>query len=152
MAQLFSLGVITRFMKYHTPLITAALLASLIIGCSKHSPPSSPKGADLGVVEVSDGSTNRIDMGGGRVCIIKSLILKDSMLKDATIDGKTATTGQKDALLKSQKAILMISVEEKDSNGVPRVIFSDSSSASAGQAIGLSDGVTSIRLTPHFKP
>jgi hypothetical protein len=138
-------------MKVHTPLITAALFASLLTGCSKHSP-ASLKGADLGIVEVSDGSTNRIDMGGGRVCVITSLMLKDSMVKDATIDGKEATSGQKDALLKGQNAILTISVEEKDSNGFPRVIFSDSSSASSGQTIGLSDGVTSIRLTPHFKP
>jgi hypothetical protein len=139
-------------MKYHIPLITAALLASLIIGCSKHSPPTSPKVADLGVVEVSDGSTNRIDMGGGRVCVIKSLMIKDSMLKDATIDGKKATIGQKNALFKDQKVVLMISVEEKDSSGTTRVLFSDNSSASSDQTIGLSDGVTSIRLTPHFKP
>jgi hypothetical protein len=141
-------------MKYHIPHITAALLALLLIGCSKHSPPAAPanpKVADLGVVEVSDGSTNRIDMGGGRVCVITSLMLKDSMLNDATIDGKKANTSQKDALLKGQKAILMIGVEEKDSNGVTRVVFSDTSSASSGQTIGLSDGVTSIRLTPHFK-
>jgi len=137
-------------MKYHTPLITAALLASLLVGCSKH-PPAAPKVTNLGVVEVSDGSTNRIDMGGGRVCIIKSLILKDSMLKDATIDGKTATTSQKDALLKDQKVILMISVEEKDSSGVTRVIFSDNSSASSDQTVGFSDGVTSISLKPHIK-
>ncbi len=137
-------------MKYHIPLITATLLASLLTGCSKH-PPAAPKVTDLGVVEVSDGSTNRIDMGGGRVCVIKSLILKDSMLKDATIGGKTATTSQKYALLKDQKVILIISVEEKDSSGVTRVIFSDNSSVSSDQTVGFSDGVTSISLKPHIK-
>ena len=69
----------SHFMKYRTPLITAALLASLFTGCSKHSPSAAtdPKVGALGVVEVTDGVQSRHDLGGGRVCLITPAIRKD---------------------------------------------------------------------------
>jgi len=70
-AQLFSLGGI-HFMKHQSSLLlVAALLMSLFTGCSKHSPPTS-KAVDVGAVEVSNGSTNRTDMGRDRVHLLFS--------------------------------------------------------------------------------
>src|ERR1035437_6724078 len=72
----------SHFMKYHTPLIIAALLASLFTGCSKHSPSAAAgsKVTALGVVEVSDGVQSRHDLGGGRVCLITPAIRKDGSI------------------------------------------------------------------------
>ena len=140
MAQLFSLGVMPRFMKYHTSLITAALLASLFTGCSKH-PPAAPKVTNLGVVEVSDGSTNRIDIGGGKVCVVKSFILKD---QKATVDGK-------EIVLKGQKVALMIDIEQTDASGVVHTTPGSNLMASPDQTVGFSDGAISISLKPHIK-
>ena len=127
-------------MKYHTPLITAALLASLITGCSKHSP-AAVKVTDLGVVEVSDGETSRRDLGDGRVCIINSTILKDPKV---TID-------HKDTILKGQRIALIMTIEEKDANGNSRTLPGANFMASPDQTIGFSDGVVSVSLKPHIK-
>jgi hypothetical protein len=134
----------SRFMKTRTSLIIVALLPTLIAGCSKHSPtatPSSPKVADLGVVEVSDGGTNRVTRDG-RTFVVRSFILKDQKV---TIDGK-------ETVLKGQKIALMISTEQTDSHGVTQLSPEQNILASPGQTVGISDGVTSISITPQIKP
>src|SRR5665647_1209976 len=63
-------------MNKYTPLIVAALLASLFAGCSKHSPvATSLKATNLGVVEISSGTQIRHDLGGGNVCVITPTVI-----------------------------------------------------------------------------
>jgi hypothetical protein len=133
-------------MRYHTPLIIATLLVSLLTGCSKHPAAAVPwtKYTDLGVVQVSDGGTNRVDMGGGRVCIVRSFTIKDGA-KLKTSEGKEETN-------KGQKIALMLTVEQTDSSGVTRELTSGNLMPSPGQTVGFSDGAISIKLTPHLKP
>jgi hypothetical protein len=133
-------------MKYHTPLIIAALLVSLLAGCSKHPRAAVPwaQYTDLGIVDVSDGGTNRVDMGGGRVCIVRSFIVKDGA-KLKTSEGKEETN-------KGQKIILMLTVEQTDSSGATRQLTSMNLMPSPDQTVGFSDGAINIKLTPHLKP
>jgi len=132
-------------MKSLALVITAALL-SLLSACSKHPHAATPwaQYTDLGVVEVSDGGTNRVDMGSGRVCVVRSFIVKDGA-KLKTSEGKEETN-------KGQKIALMLSVEQTDSNGVTRQLTSENSLCSPDQTIGFSDGDIKIKLTPHLKP
>jgi hypothetical protein len=128
-------------MKNRTSLIIVALLTSLVAGCSKHSPPA-PKVADLGVVEVADGGTNRVTSSDGRVFVVRSMILKD----------QKATVGGKETVLKGQTIVLMISQEQTDSHGVTHLTQEQNIGATPGQTVGISDGVTSISITPRIKP
>jgi hypothetical protein len=128
-------------MKNRTTLIIAALLISILVGCSKHSPPA-PKVSDLGVVEVTDGGTNRITSSDGKVFIVRSLILKD---QKGTVDGK-------ETVLKGVAIALMISHEQTDSHGVTKLSPEWNIGATPGQTVGMSDGVTSISITPTIKP
>ena len=130
-------------MKARTSLIVAALLASVAFGCSKHSPPPA-KIADLGVVEVSNGATNRIVATGGRVFVVTSVILTN---QEVTINGQKT-------ILKGQKIALMISTEQTDSHGVTRLSPPQNVMASPGQTVGLSDTATGLgfRITPKIKP
>jgi len=128
-------------MKNRTSLIVAALLTSLIAGCSKHSPPA-PKVADLGVVEVTDGGTNRVTCGDGRVFVVRSMILKD---QKAMVNGK-------ETVLTGQTIVLMVSQEQTDSHGVTHLTPEQTIGATPGQTVGISDGVTSISITPKIKP
>ena len=71
-------------MKYHTPLITAALFASLLTGCSKHSSvvaTPSVTYTNLGVVEVSDGIPIRHALGDGRAYILTPTVFKDGRIE-----------------------------------------------------------------------
>jgi hypothetical protein len=133
-------------MKNITPLIITVLLVSLLAGCSKHPAATGPwaKYTDLGVVQVSDGGTNRVDMGGGRVCVVRSFIVKDGA-KLRTSEGKEETN-------KGQKIILMLTVEQTDSSGVTRQLASMNLMPSPDQTVGFSSGAISIKLTPHLKP
>ena len=128
-------------MKNRTSLIVAALLTLLVAGCSKHSPPA-PQVADLGVVEVTNGSTNRVTSSDGRVFVVRSMILKD---QKAMVDGK-------ETILKGTNIVLMISQEHTDSHGVTRLSDAQNVGATPGQTVGISDGVTSISITPKIKP
>jgi hypothetical protein len=128
-------------MKNRTSLIVAALLTLLVAGCSKHSPPA-PKVADLGVVEVTDGGTNRITSSDGKVFIVRSMILRDQKV---TINGQ-------ETVLKGEKIGLMISTEQTDAHGVTQLSPAQNIMASPGQTVGISDGVTSISITPKIKP
>jgi hypothetical protein len=75
-------------MKNNTPLIIAALLASLFTGCSKHSevleapylklttPMSAhPQTTDFGTVEVADGVSSSHVLADGRSCVLTPTIL-----------------------------------------------------------------------------
>jgi hypothetical protein len=133
-------------MKHHTSLIIAALLISVFAGCSKRPAAAVPwaKYTDLGVVQVSDGGTNRVDMGSGRFCVVRSFIVKDGA-KLRTSEGKEETN-------KGQKIILMLTVEQTDSSGVIRQLASMNLMPSPDQTVGFSDGAIHIKLTPHLKP
>ena|ERR1035437_722267 len=128
-------------MKNRTLFIIVALLTSMLAGCSKHSPPA-PKVADLGVVEVTDGGTNRVTASDGKVFIVRSIILKDQKV---TINGQ-------ETVLKGEKIGLMISTEQTDAHGVIQLSPAQNIMASPGQTVGISDGVTSISITPKIKP
>jgi len=129
-------------MKYYIPLVTAALLASLLTGCSKHRP-AAPKVTDLGVIEVSDGSTNRLDMGDGRVCVVRSFILKDPKVM----------IGEKETTIKGQRVAMTINIEQPDSVGVTRILSSVNVMGLPDQQVGFADGNAglSVSLKPHIK-
>ena len=127
-------------MKNRTSFVIVALLASMFAGCSKHSPPA-PKVADLGVVEVTNGGTNRVASEDGRVFVVKSLILKDQKVM---ADGK-------ETILKGQTIVLMISQEQTDSHGVTHLSQEQGIGATPGQTVGVSDGIVRIRITPKIK-
>ena len=124
--------------------MAAVLLAVSFTSCSKHplTPAASPKVADLGVVEVSDGATNRVTSKDGRVFVVRSFIFTD---QKATIDGK-------ETILKGQTIVLMISQEQTDSHGVTRRSPELNLGAKPGQTVGVSDGVVSVSITPQIKP
>ena len=124
-------------MKHRLALVNAAFMALLFTGCFKHShsATTNPKLTNLGVVEVSDGGTNRIDLGNGKVCVIKS-ILSQSFIPPELND----------------KVLLIISVEQTDSSGVTRHLYDQNlMSTFAGQTVGFSENDFGILLTPHIK-
>jgi nitrous oxide reductase len=129
-------------MKNCTSFIVVTLLASLVVGCSNHSS-SAPKVADLGVVEVTNGGTNRVTSEDGRIFVVRSLVVKDQKVKN--------TADDKDTILKGQTIILMISQEQTDSHGVTHLSQEQGIGATPGQTVGVSDGVVSIRITPKIK-
>jgi hypothetical protein len=63
-------------MKYHTSLITAALFASLLTGCSKHSQTAVvQKITDFGIIAVSNGIPSSHILADGRVCVMTPTVL-----------------------------------------------------------------------------
>jgi hypothetical protein len=63
-------------MTYRTSLIAGALLASLVIGCSKHSQTAAaPKFTDFGTIEVADGKSSSHVLADGRTCVLTPTIL-----------------------------------------------------------------------------
>jgi hypothetical protein len=110
-------------MKYHTPLIFAALLALLFTGCSKH-----PTVANLGVVEISDGIPTYQDLGGTRACVITPTVLKSNMVR------------------------LAITIQATNSAGVVQTVATTSVDIEAGKPRQISIGDNfDIRLTPQIK-
>jgi hypothetical protein len=130
----------SRFMHTRTSVVFAALLTLLVASCSRNSPPA-PRVADLGVVEVTNGGTNRITCSDGRVFVVRSLILIDQQ----------AWEGGKSTILKGTNIVLMISQEQVDSRGVTRLSDEQNVGAKPGQAVGISDGITHVRITPKIK-
>jgi hypothetical protein len=115
-------------MKYHTPLITAALLVSLFTGCSKHSPSAtSPKVTDLGIVEFSNGTPVRHDLDGGKVFVINPTVITNG-----------STT----------QVMLAMTIEQPDSTKLacPKVV------SFVGQPVECRVGDIDIRLTIGIKP
>jgi hypothetical protein len=122
-------------MKYHTPLITAALFASLLTGCSKHpSPPAAIPGAvDFGVVQVSTTGTNHFDydLGSNQFCVIRSFVTAD------------------------QRVVSSAAIELRGSQvrgGVQALITFDPRTNSPDQAVEFSNGYYDIKVQPHIKP
>jgi hypothetical protein len=75
-------------MKIHTHImVSAALLGSLVVGCSKH-----PQLADLGIVKVSAGTAYR-DLGGSRACVITLTMLESNMVRLAITIEATNSAG-----------------------------------------------------------
>ena len=115
-------------MKYHTWLIIAAMVVVTFTGCSKHSPSATtPKVADLGVVEFSDKTPFRHDLDGGRVCVITP-----------TMIGSGST----------RQVMLATTIEQPDSTKLacPKVV------AFAGSPVEIRVGDTDIHLTIGVKP
>ena len=128
----------SHFMKYHTPLITAALFASLLTGCSKHppAPAAGQKVVDFGVVEVSSSGTNHFDfdLGSNQVCIVRSFIIKQP-------------TGEQ--MVVSSAEIAMNLHDGKDH----MLVSSNPQTNSLGHQIVVFDnGAVLMRLEPHLKP
>ena len=118
----------SHFMSYRTPLITAALLVSLLTGCSKHSPAATnPKVTDLGVVEFSDRTPIRHDLDGGKVCVITPTMI---------------TNGS------TRQVMLATTIEQPDSTKLacPRIV------AFAGSPVEIRVGDIDIHLTIGVKP
>jgi len=69
-------------MKYHTPLIAAALVASLFTGCSKHSPSAAakPEVRYLGEVELSTNTPTHATIYATNDCTITASPLPDGGL------------------------------------------------------------------------
>ena len=126
----------------HNEFIIVALLAWMLVGCYNHSSPA-PKVADLGVVEVTNGGTNRVSSEDGRIFVVRSLVVKDQKVRN-TADGK-------ETILKGQTILLMISQEQTDSHGITHLSQEQGIGAKPGQTVGVSDGVVSIRITPRIK-
>jgi hypothetical protein len=111
-------------MKTHIPLITAALLASIFTGCSKH-----PQVVDLGLVKVSAGRPAYQDLGGNRACVITPTMLESNLVRlDITIQATNSIGGV------DRVAETMVDVPV----GKPRLI-------SIGHSFDL-------RLTPQVEP
>ena len=115
-------------MKYHTPLITAALLALLFTGCSKHPPAAtSPQVIDLGVVKISDGTPIRRVLREGEFCVITP----------------TVTTNGSARFVKMGMTIERLHSTKLE---CPQVV------AVAGQPVEFKVGDVDIRLTTELKP
>ena len=69
MAQLFSLGIVSHFMRISHFIIGAALTAAFVIGCKRSSPAHLPAGSkDLGVIEFTEDTPRQFSLGGGKGC------------------------------------------------------------------------------------
>ena len=111
-------------MKTHTPLIIAALLASIFTGCSKH-----PQVADLGIVKISAGTPAYQDLGGSRACVITPTMLESNMVR------------------------LAITIQATNSAGVVERVATTSVDVPVGKPRSISIGDNfDIRLTPQVAP
>ena len=120
-----TVGIVRMSMKSKLSLITAALLASLFIGCSKQ--PSVPqKITELGVIEVSDGATSRHNLGSGRVLVVTTTFIH------------------------SDRVMLALSVETVDATGTTNKVTAQVTTT-PDQATTFSLGDTDFSLTPHLK-
>jgi Flp pilus assembly secretin CpaC len=121
----------SHFMKNCTPLIIAALLVSLFIGCSKHSPtatPANPNVTDLGVVEVSDGIPIYHDLGGSKACVISPTVFRNGSVK------------------------LSFTIQQTNSAGVVETLATPSVQNMSGSPMHVYVGGISISVTPKIKP
>lgn len=79
-------GVMPRFMKRHTLLVVATLIALLPLGCSKDT----PKITNIGVVELSVGKASRHVLADGRELILTPI----SVSTDGTVDMVASFAGK----------------------------------------------------------
>jgi hypothetical protein len=112
------------FMKIHTHvMMSAALLGSLIVGCSKH-----PQVADLGIVNVSAGTAYH-DLGDSRACVITPTMLESNMVR------------------------LAITIQATNSAGLVGRVATTRADVSVGKPWQISIGDNfDIRLTPQVDP
>jgi RNA polymerase sigma factor (sigma-70 family) len=101
-------------------------------------PPTDPKVTDLGVVEISDGTQIRRDLGGGKACIITPTV--------TVATNKAAQVGSV-TLVK-----MRMTIEQPDSNGTVQKIDCPSVQAIAGNWAEWQVGDIHIRITPQIKP
>ena len=130
------------FIKGRTLLIVA-LFATSLVGYSKDSPPL-PKTAasvDLGVVEVADGTTNRVTLSDGRVFVVRSAITKN----------QTRLVGDKMTVLKGENISLKISEEQTDAHGVVQLSPAIATLALPGQMTAILYGDRAITSTANIK-
>lgn len=119
--------------QYLITVLAVATLATLTSGCSKSSSPqreadaAAVPGKDLGVVELSDNAPTRVDLGGGKECIITPRVISDNAVQ------------------------LEMTVEAKDAAGNPMRVGSSRVTAKAGQPFSISVGDTIIAMTPTIK-
>jgi len=119
--------------QYLITVLAVATLTTLTSGCSKSSSPqreadaAAARGKDLGVVELSDATPTRVDLGGGKECIITPRVISDNAVQ------------------------LEMTVEAKDAAGNPMRVGSSRVTAKAGQPFSISVGDTIIAMTPTIK-
>jgi hypothetical protein len=137
-AQLSTLGIVSHFM--HIPhLTTAALMAALVIGCSKHSTQQSPEvhklselppnmtTKELGVVEFVAQIPKTFSFGARTNCVITPTDLHGGILQ------------------------FSISVEVETADGKTNVLSRYTVEQRSGQQYGFAVGNTMVSLTPILK-
>ncbi len=125
-------------MKMRTSLIIVALLSSMLAGCSKHT----RKFEDLGVVEVTDGGTNRVTISDGKVFVIRSFILNN---QKGTVNGK-------EVVIKGPTIAFIIAQEQKHLLGGAYLTHERKILTEPGVKRVLSVGATPITITLDIKP
>lgn len=124
-------------MKIQALLIVVATFAVSALADSSDRDPALAKFAKLGVVEVSDGETQRVTSADGCVFIIRSFIPKN---RKSTLNNKR------------QEIVLIINKEERDPSGLTRYTPDMTMTGPAWHDEGMSDGVTGFIITPKIKP
>jgi hypothetical protein len=121
-------------MKNYTSAIIAALLVSVFTGCSKHSPAAvTPKVTDLGVVEISNGTPIRRDLGDGKACVITPTVI-------------TYTNSS------ARFVRMRMVIEQPDSSGVVQTQKCPMIQSIAGETAEWRVGDIDIRLKTEVKP
>jgi hypothetical protein len=125
-AQLFSLGIVSHFMRI-LHLASAALMAAFIIGCSKQSPTTPTKAAvpDVGVVDFTDHTPKYYGIGGDRSC---------------TISGVTD----------SQGITISVLFQQTNADKTVQIIGTPKIYTSPGHPCIVSSGDVSVRFMPKF--
>jgi hypothetical protein len=114
--------------------LAVATVTALTLSCSQNASEPTAEASDasasaknLGVVELSDATPSRVDLGAGKECIITPKVISDNALQ---ID---------------------IVVEAKDAAGNPKRVGSSRVTTLAGQSFAISVGDTTVAMTPQIK-
>jgi hypothetical protein len=110
----------------------------MLAGCSKHA----RKFADLGVVEVTDGGTNRVTISDGKVFVIRSFILNN---QKGTVNGK-------EVVIKGPTIAFIIAQEQTNSLGGAYLTQERKILTEPGVKRLLRVGATPITITLNIKP
>ena len=106
-------------------LVSIVMLMTLTIGCSKSA--SQPLRKDLGVVEFSDATPSRFDLGAGKECVITPRFVSNNAVE------------------------LQMSVEAKNRAGASTRVGFSLLTVQSGQQFAVSVGGTIISMTPKIK-
>ena len=159
MPELWTLGVIHTFMKNITPLIIAALLVSLLAGCSKHSSADTklprPTSDGLGtVVAESRPPAPTLPPPPSAHPTYKDLgvveVASGKKSRQDMGDGKVCLIDS--FILSGQRIALIMAIETHDTNGAVHLISCPNIQATNDQAVGFAVGDIGVRFTPHIKP